>query len=47
MVISQFSMKTKAIYTLYKANLINNNGLIKAFQDNIISQEEYDFILES
>lgn len=45
MFIIELTKKAKSIYVLYKNNLISLEGLNKALQDNIVTEEEYNFIL--
>lgn len=47
MFITELTQKAKSIYVLYKNNLISLEGLNKALQDNIITIEEYNFILDN
>lgn len=47
MTIIELSIKGKSIYTLFKIGKIKQHGLNKALQDEIITNEEYNFILES
>ncbi len=45
MSIINLSKKAKAIYTLYKMGKITIEGLNKAIQDGIITQEEFNIII--